>query len=39
MLTGITGKRLRVGDYRMVFEETETQILVTKFGPRGDVYR
>jgi mRNA interferase RelE/StbE len=37
-LNGIAGKRLRIGDYRMIFEETETQIIVTKFAPRGDVY-
>lgn len=30
--------RLRVGDYRVVFEESETEIVVTKIGPRGSVY-
>ena len=30
--------RLRVGDFRVVFEETETEIIVTKIGPRGSVY-
>jgi mRNA interferase RelE/StbE len=38
MLSGTMAKRLRVGDFRVVFEETETQILVTKIGPRGSVY-
>lgn len=33
-----SAKRLRVGDFRMVFEETADAILVTKIGPRGDVY-
>ena len=37
-LVGISGKRLRVGDYRVIFEETETEIVVTKIGPRGAVY-
>ena len=31
-------KRMRVGDFRMLFEETEEEIIVTKIGPRGDVY-
>jgi mRNA interferase RelE/StbE len=30
--------RLRVGKYRIVFVETEAEILVTKIGPRGEVY-
>ncbi len=37
-LIGLAGKRMRIGDFRMVFEETETEIIVTKFAPRGDVY-
>jgi len=37
-LVGSTAKRLRVGDFRVIFEETATQIIVTKIGPRGDVY-
>jgi mRNA interferase RelE/StbE len=38
LLVGATGKRMRVGDFRIVFEETETEIVVTKIGPRGSVY-
>jgi mRNA interferase RelE/StbE len=38
-LVGQSAKRMRVGDFRIIFEETETDILVTKIGPRGDVYR
>ena len=38
-LTGTSGRRLRVGDFRIIFEETEIDIKVTKIGPRGDVYR
>lgn len=37
-LTGSSGLRLRVGNYRIVFEETPTEIIVTKIGPRGSVY-
>jgi mRNA interferase RelE/StbE len=35
---GERGARLRVGDYRIIFDETDTEILITKIGPRGDVY-
>jgi mRNA interferase RelE/StbE len=38
MLAGMTARRLRVGDFRVVFEETETEIVVTRIGPRGSVY-
>lgn len=38
VLVGVPAKRLRVGDFRVIFEETEAEILVTKIGPRGDVY-
>jgi mRNA-degrading endonuclease RelE of RelBE toxin-antitoxin system len=31
-------KRMKVGDYRIIFEETATEIRVTKVGPRGGVY-
>jgi mRNA interferase RelE/StbE len=37
-MVGSTGKRMRVGDYRIIFEETDTEIRVTKIGPRGGVY-
>lgn len=37
-LVGLSAKRLRIGDFRMVFEETPTEIIVTKFAPRGNVY-
>jgi mRNA interferase RelE/StbE len=37
-LRGSSGLRLRVGDYRVVFEETDTEILVTGVGPRGGIY-
>jgi mRNA interferase RelE/StbE len=37
-MTGMPFKRMRVGDYRIIFEETATEIRVTKVGPRGGVY-
>jgi mRNA interferase RelE/StbE len=33
---GTTGYRL--GDFRVVFEETEVELIITKIGPRGSVY-
>ena len=30
--------RLRVGDYRVIFEETRTTITVLRLGPRGSIY-
>ena len=32
-LTNSSAKRLRVGDFRVIFEETETKVIVTKIGP------
>ena len=37
-LVGRVGKRLRVGDYRVLFEEDATTLLVSNIGPRGAVY-
>lgn len=37
-LKGSSAARLRVGDFRVIFEESDTEILVTKIGPRGDVH-
>lgn len=37
-LVGHTAKRLRVGDFRVIFEETDTEILVTRAAPRGSAY-
>ena len=36
-LVGSTAFRLRVGDFRVIFEESATQITVTKIAPRGNV--
>lgn len=30
--------RLRIGDFRAIFVETETEIIVSRIGPRGGVY-
>lgn len=37
-LPGSTALRLRVGDYRVIFEETAAEIIITRIGPRGSVY-
>jgi mRNA interferase RelE/StbE len=37
-LSGSRAFRLRVGDYRIIFEETDTEIIVTNIGPRGSIY-
>lgn len=37
-MQGSSGLRLRVGEYRVIFEETDSEIIVTKIGPRGSVY-
>jgi mRNA interferase RelE/StbE len=37
-LVGSTACRLRIGDFRVIFEETDTEIIVTKFAPRGNAY-
>ena len=35
---GVGAKRLRVGDYRVILEETATEVIGTRVGPRGSVY-
>jgi mRNA interferase RelE/StbE len=37
-MAGSDEKRLRDGDYRLIFVESDTDILVIKIGPRGRVY-
>jgi mRNA interferase RelE/StbE len=37
-LVGSSAKRMVVGTFRIIFEESEQEILVTKIGPRGNVY-
>lgn len=38
-MKGQDGARLRVGDYRAIFVETETTIEVRAVGHRRDIYR
>jgi len=38
IMKGGFGRRLRVGEYRVIFEETADEIIVTKIGPRGGIY-
>ncbi len=37
-LRGPSLKRLRVGHFRVLFEETEAEIIVSRIGPRGSIY-
>lgn len=38
-LTGRAGARLRLGDYRVIFAETDATIEVRAVGHRKDIYR
>ena len=38
VLKGEAALRLRVGDFRVIFEETETELTVLDIGPRGGIY-
>jgi mRNA interferase RelE/StbE len=38
-MSGTSTVRLRVGDYRVIFDETASTILVLALGHRRDVYR
>jgi mRNA interferase RelE/StbE len=41
MVTEMVGKdcmRLRVGDFRVLFRETATEVVVLDIGPRGSIY-
>jgi mRNA interferase RelE/StbE len=38
-LVGSPAKRLRVGEFRVIFEENTFEIHVTKIGPRGAIYK
>jgi mRNA interferase RelE/StbE len=37
-LVGQQSKRMRVGGFRVIFVETDSEITVVKIGPRGGVY-
>ena len=38
-LQGKDGYRRRVGDYRILFDITETEVIVYKIAPRGQAYK
>lgn len=38
-LRGSALHRLRVGNYRIIFDIVDGEIVVTRIGPRGDVYK
>ncbi|MDR6953800.1 mRNA interferase RelE/StbE [Ancylobacter sp. 3268] len=38
ILTGVEARRLRVGDFRVIFTETATTVTVLDIGPRGGIY-
>ncbi len=38
-MAGRDGYRLRVGDYRLLFDVTDTAIIVYDIGTRGQIYR
>ena len=37
-LVGVDAKRLRVGDFRVIFTETADTVTVLDIGPRGGIY-
>ncbi len=37
-LIGVDAKRLRVGDFRVIFTETIDTITILDIGPRGGIY-
>ena len=37
-LKGVDAARLRVGDFRVLFRETESEILILDIGPRDRIY-
>jgi mRNA interferase RelE/StbE len=38
LLVGVDAKRLRVGDFRVIFSETSDTITILDIGPRGGIY-
>jgi mRNA interferase RelE/StbE len=37
-LKGSRARRLRICGFRVIFEETDTEFVVTAIGPRGSIY-
>ena len=38
-LVGSPSKRLRIGDYRVIFEEDALEMRVSQIAPRSEIYR
>ena len=38
-LSGKDGYRMRVGQYRLIFDITDNNIIVYEIGPRGQIYK
>jgi mRNA interferase RelE/StbE len=38
-LQGVDAYRLRIGGWRVIFDDNDTVIAMIKIGPRGDVYK
>ncbi len=37
-LVGSSASRIRVGDYRVIFVETDAELSIVRVGPRGSAY-
>jgi mRNA interferase RelE/StbE len=37
-MKGSSASRMRVGEFRIIFVETDAELTVVKIGPRGEVY-
>jgi mRNA interferase RelE/StbE len=37
-LVGSSASRMRIGDYRVIFVETDAALSVVRIGPRGGIY-
>jgi mRNA interferase RelE/StbE len=37
-LVGRDCRRIRIGDFRVLFRETATEVIVLDIGPRGSIY-
>jgi mRNA interferase RelE/StbE len=37
-MVGNDCRRLRIGDFRVLFRESATEIIVLDIGPRGSIY-
>jgi mRNA interferase RelE/StbE len=37
-LKSLRARRIRIGDFRVLFEDTQAGIVVTDIGPRGSIH-